>query len=355
MAGDDHDRTDPAISIGFRTASLSASRLRFIRQVGGRHVFLDHSSVDEEPAEFLDADGVATGVTIDGDVIPSVAELREAKNRIEDAGLSLGGIHSLPYSLYGPIKLGTGRADERIEMVTQLVRNLGEVDVPILGYQWNPRGLVPMRTRSDKPIRGGAEATEFDLDALDDPFAVADPVDREYSEAELWANYERFLEAVVPVAEEAGVRLALHPVDPPGIEQLGGVPRLFRNVEAFERAMAMVPSDAHGLKLCLGCFSQLGEDIPALIRTFGERDQIVFVHFRDVSGTVPRFHETFVDEGNFDEVAAMAALRDVGFRGAVLPDHVPAMEGDTPWGHRANAYTAGYLRALVRSLEWKGA
>jgi len=247
--------------------------------------------------------------------------------------------------------LGTDEADARIEVVKELLRNLGDADIPILGYQWNPRGLVPMRTRTDRQIRGAAKATEFDLEALDAPFERAETVEREYTEEEFWTNYERFVEAVVPVAEDAGVRMALHPVDPPGIEQMGGIPRLFRDVDAFERAMDVVPSYYHGLKLCLGCFSQIGEDIPALIRRFGERDQIVFVHFRDVVGTVPRFHETFVDEGNFDEYEAVQALHDVGFDGALLPDHVPEMEDDTVWGHRGNAFTAGYLRGLITAVE----
>jgi mannonate dehydratase len=322
-----------------------------MRQLGVTDVFVDHSSTDEEPSEFLDNTTEEDMLVVDGDVIPSEEELIEAKQRVEDAGLNFAGIHSLPYSMYGPIMLGTEEADERIEVVKQLLRNLGEADIPILGYQWNPRGLVPMRTRTDRPIRGGAEATEFDLDELENPFERADTVEREYTEGEFWENYERFAEEVVPVAEEAGVRMALHPVDPPGIEQLGGIPRLFRNVEAFERAMGIVPSYYHGLKLCLGCFSQIGEDIPALIRKFGEQDQIVFVHFRDVVGTVPEFHETFVDEGNFDEYEAMQALHDVGFDGAVLPDHVPHVEGDTQWGHRGNAYTAGYLRGLITAVE----
>jgi len=339
------------IRVGFRTGSIAQSRLRFIRQLGVTDVFLDHSSTDEEPGEFLDEGTGKDRIIIDGDVIPTTEELVAARERVEDAGLRFAGIHSVPYSLYGPIMLGTDKGDERIELVKQFIRNLGEADIPILGYQWNPRGLVPMRTRMDRPIRGGAAATEFDIETLEAPFETVDSVEREYTEAEFWRNYERFVKAVVPVAEEAGVRMALHPVDPPGFEQLGGIPRLFRDVEAFERAMDIIPSDHHGLKLCLGCFSQLGEDIPALIHRFGERDQIVFVHFRDVVGTVPAFHETFVDEGNFDEYEAMQALSEVGFDGAVLPDHVPQMEGDSDWGHRGNAFTAGYLRGLISALE----
>lgn len=338
------------IRVGIRTASIAESRLRFIRQLGVTDVFVGHSSVAEETDASLEANA-EDRLVIDGDVIPTSGELIAARERVEAAGMRLAGIHSLPHSIYGPIMFGAPEADERIRLIGDLLERLAEADIPILGYQWNPRGLVPMRTRTDKPIRGNAAATEFDLDAIESPFAVADSVDREYTEAEFWTNYERFAEEVVPIAAEAGVRMALHPTDPPGIAQLGGIPRLFRNVDAFDRAMEIVPSEYHGLKLCLGCFSQLGEDIPALIRHFGERDRIVFVHFRDVVGTVPRFHETFVNDGNYDAYEAMLALDDVGFEGVVLPDHVPRMEGDTEWRHRANAYTAGYLSGLIDSIQ----
>lgn len=237
-----------------------------------------------------------------------------------------------------------------LERIKTLLRNLGEADVPILGYQWNPRGVVPMRT-TPVALRGGAEGTAFDLDEVDDPDALAPGIDRAYEEEEFWEYYEAFLREVLPVAEAAGVRMALHPVDPPVLESLGGIPRLFRNVESFERAMETVPSDNHGLKLCLGCFSQMGEDVNEVLRRFAQRDQIVFVHFRDVAGTVPEFNETFVDQGNFETVEAVRTLDDVGFEGAVIPDHVPKMEGDDDWRHRARGFTIGYLRGVVDSVQ----
>ena len=241
-------------------------------------------------------------------------------------------------------------ADVRVGVRT---RNLGEAGIPVLGYQWNPRGVVPMRTTPVR-LRGDAEGTAFDLAEIDRPDDLADEIDREYTESEMWDNYREFLETVIPVAEEAGVDLALHPVDPPSLESLGGIPRLFRNVENFEKGMELVPSDNHGLKLCLGCFSQMGEDIPSVIRRFGERDQIVFVHFRDVAGSMPRFHETFVDDGNFDTQESVRALHEVGYDGAVIPDHVPEMVGDDDWRHRARSFTVGYIRGVIDTVGDEG-
>ena len=336
------------VRVGVRTRSLSESRLQYVRQLGATDIFVDHADTEEEPDAFNDRDGSDT-IAVGPDQIPSVSELTAARERVEDAGLSLTGIHSLPYSMYGDIMFDRDGADEAIDQISTLIRNLGEADIPILGYQWNPRSVVPMRT-SPVEIRGGAEGTAFDLDELDDPHELAPGLDREYTEEEFWDNYQYFLESVLPVAEEAGVDLALHPVDPPVLESLGGIPRLFRSVENFERGMELVPSDNHGLKLCLGCFSQMGEDITDVIQRFGERDQIVFVHFRDVVGTVPEFHETFVDSGNFDPAEAVRTLNDVGFEGAVLPDHVPKMVGDDDWRHRARGFTVGYLRGVIDTV-----
>ena len=341
----DEDR----LRVGFRTRTLSAERLRFIRQLGVTDVFLDHMDTEEEPDEFVDADSRDT-LPIGFGAIPSVDELVRTRERIEDAGLRLAGIQSLPYSLYGDVMFGREGKEEALDQVTTLIGNLGAADVSILGYQWNPRGLVPMRT-TPVETRGGAIATAFEYDELDAPDALPPELDREYTEADFWENYREFVETVVPVAEEAGVTLALHPNDPPVIESLGGIPRLFGDVDGFERAMDIVPSEAHGLKLCLGCFSEMGEDVESVIERFGSRDQMAFVHFRDVAGTMPRFHETFVDAGNFDPLVAIRALDRVGFDGVVIPDHVPEMEGDTDWRHRARAYTAGYLRSLVHAVE----
>ncbi len=339
------------VRIGVRTRSLSDDRLAFIRQLGATDVFVDHMDTEEEPDAFNDRDGTDT-LAVGRDTIPTVDELTAARERIEDAGLTFTGIQSLPYSLYGDLMFDREDADDALTQITTLIRNLGEAEIPILGYQWNPRGVVPMRTDSVE-LRGGADGTGFDLDEIKEfngTDRLAPGLERAYTETEFWENYEYFLNNVLPVAEEAGVRLALHPVDPPGIKSLGGIPRLFRSVENFERAMELVPSKNHGLKLCLGCFSQMGEDVSEVLRRFGERDQIVFIHFRDVVGTVPKFHETFVDEGNFDTVEAIQTLHDIEFDGVVIPDHVPEMVGDDDWRHRARSFTVGYLRGVVDSV-----
>lgn len=341
MPGDD-------IRVGVRTRSLARPRLRYIRQLGARGIFIDHADIDEEPDEFNDRNASLT-LDVGRDAIPTVDELETAKEHVTEADLTLAGIHSLPYSLYGDIMFGRNARGEAIDQIISLIENLGEVDIPILGYQWNPRGVVPMRT-GPVELRGGAIGTGFDYEAVEGVDDLAPGLDREYTEEEFWNNFEWFLERVLPVAETAGVDMALHPVDPPVLESMCGIPRLCRSVDTFEQAMRLVPSDNHGLKLCLGCFSQMGEDVTEVLRRFGERDEIVFIHFRDVVGTVPNFHETFVDEGNFDSVTVMQTLDDIGYDGYLLPDHVPQVEDDTDWRHRGRGFTIGYLRGVIDSV-----
>jgi mannonate dehydratase len=328
--------------VGVRTESMADDRLRYIKQLGVDDVFVDHA---------FDAEGPDV-LTIRPDHIPTTQDLVQARKRVEDAGIRFAGVQSLTGAMYDDIMFGRpGKADQ-IESITQLIRNMGKANIPILGYQWNPRAAgVVKRTSRTHRIRGNAQASAFDLSEVNDAEAASGDCP-DYTETAFWSNYEAFLSAVLPVAEEAGVRLALHPADPPTVERLEGIPRLFRDIESFERAMDLVPSDNHGLKLCLGCFSQMGADVAEVVRTFGRRDEIVFVHFRDVVGTMPCFHETFVDDeaSNFDEYQVMTVLDDVGFDGVIVPDHVPVVEGDTDWGHRARGFTAGYLRGLFRGL-----
>ena len=222
------------------------------------------------------------------------------------------------------------------------IRNMGRAGIPILGYHWMPNQV--WRSPGLAPLRGGAGATRFDLAEH-----AAAPLShgREFSEAEMWDNYEYYMSRVLPVAEEAGVTLALHPDDPP-VPSLGGVARIFRNFAGFKRAIDTFDSPHHGLDFCMGCWSEMGPDgVLDAVRHFGGRGRIVYVHFRDVQGQVPCFNECFIDEGNVDTFAVVQALHEVSFGGFLITDHVPRMVDDTDWGHRGRAYAIGYIRALI--------
>lgn len=288
-----------------------------------------------------------------------VADLQRLKQRVNDYGLRLEAIENVPRHIYIDTMLNGPRRDQQIANYQLLLRNMGRAGIPILGLNWMPN--LVWRTPSAAG-RGGVKVTAFDMERalageLENGIAhVAEAEDREYSEDEIFANYVYFMERVLPVAEEAGVKIAIHPDDPP-VESLGGIARVFHKPEHFKRALEAVPSPNHGIDFCLGCFSEMmyaghsnNDGVLDAIRYFGERGKIIYVHFRDVQGCVPRFQECFPGEGNVDVVAAIKTLQEVGFDGFIIDDHVPEMLGDSDWRHRGHAYSTGYISALVQAV-----
>jgi len=156
---------------------------------------------------------------------------------------------------------------------------------------------------------------------------------------------------VVPVAEEANVKLAAHPDDPP-LSPIRGVARILSSLENYQKLLDLVPSPVNGIGLCQGNFTLMTDDLPAAIRHFGEQQRIFFVHYRDVRGTADSFVETFHDDGKTDLVECMRAYRDVGFDYVCRPDHYPKM-GDADFSdeHRvARLFAVGYLKGIREAV-----
>ncbi len=174
-------------------------------------------------------------------------------------------------------------------------------------------------------------------------------------EEQMWANYEYFIKAVLPVAEEEGIRLALHPDDPP-VPMLGGVARLFYRPWGFKHAFELSGnSPAWSLDLCLGCCSEMPggkANVSEMIEFFAPKGAIAYIHFRDVRGTVPNFTECFIGDGNYDPAEIIVLLAKNGFDGFLLDDHVPKMDGDSDWNHRGRAHAIGYMQGLLRMADF---
>jgi mannonate dehydratase len=202
--------------------------------------------------------------------------------------------------------------------------------------------------------RGGAPARAFNLEtALSGHWGGAEysaPLShgRVYSQEEIWENFEYFIRQVVPVAEEAGVRIGIHPDDPP-VPELAGVPRcIFSSFEGYRKALEIADSPNIGICLCVGCWLEggelMGKGVLETIQYFGERNKLFKVHFRNVHQPLPYFVETFLDNGYFDMFKVMKALRDVDFDGVLIADHIPLMGKD----HKVStAYSIGYMKALI--------
>jgi len=265
--------------------------------------------------------------------------LLELNNRFADAGLDLAVIEDRP-PLDDAI-LGREGRDEQIETVKTLLRNMGRVGIDVWCYVWMAP-LKVLRTSRSVRGRGGSLVTRYDHDQMDRGPELAG-ADAE----ELWANLEYFLDEVVPVAEEAGVKLALHPDDPPH-SPVRGVERIVTSPAAYRRAMDLHDSEYNGITLCQGNFAAMGADVPAAIREFDER--IHFAHFRDVEGASDDFTEVWHDEGPTDMAAAIRAYEEIGFDGPLRPDHCPTMAGEdnaSPGYHdKGRLFAVGYLKGL---------
>lgn len=277
--------------------------------------------------------------------------LLRMKERFATHGLQLAVIETgFPWLHLG--KLGLPGGEEEIARCQTLLRNLGAVGVPVVC--WNFMAVFNWtRTSTTVPSRGGAWVTGYDHRLMERaPLTEVGPV----SEDQLWTSLRHVMEAIVPVAEEAGVKLALHPDDPP-LSPIRGVGRILTTPEAMRRAIALAPSPNNGITFCQGTFATMGADIPTEIRRFGRDGVVHFVHFRDVRGTPDNFVETFHDDGQTDMYAALQAWADVGFAGPLRPDHVPTMAGEDNLapGYQTlgRLFALGYITGLAEAVAYE--
>ena len=300
-------------------------------------------SPDPEPDELrfarqLGVDCVYTWVRDDQRDVGYLTTLRQ---KVEDAGLVLYNVGNLTVGKSDKIHLALPGRDEVIAGFCRFIEALGRAGIGVTTFTWEP---TQVWSSESGEIRG-AVTRRVDLDEMRRrPFTHG----RSYSEEELWDNFAYLMARLIPVAESAGVRLALHPNDPP-TDSLGGIPCLIRSAAAYRRAFQIADSPALGMEFCTGCWLEGGEafgDLLAGIREFQADGRILVVHFRNVSAPLPSFLETFLDNGYMDMLEVMTALVETGYPGTVTPDHMPRFPGPYAVGGR-NAYPIGYMKALL--------
>lgn len=280
-----------------------------------------------------------------GDSAPwSEASIHESMRLYSSHGFDVVAIEDTPP--LDLVRLGKAGRDKQLEQIATQIQAMGRLGVTTLCYNWMALSSWA-RTDTSVSTRGGAlvtayrRADEAQLPEIDGTAAA--------NEADMWEALAYFLKAIVPVAEKSGVRLALHPDDPP-ISTVRGVPRIMSSIEAFRRLLDLNTSPANAITFCQGNFALMSEDLPSTIAEFAARDAIAFVHFRDVRGTADDFEETFHDDGPTDLAACVSAYDAAGFTGPVRPDHVPTMHGENNsqpgYGTLGRLFALGYIRGL---------
>ena len=293
-------------------------------------------------------------------------EYKDLINKLNSNDLNLvsfeGGFVGNPH--YWDVVTGGPKRDELIEDLISQIRDMARAGVPILGYTWMPLG--PIRTEPTI-IRGNASATGFNNESKNLELAGKNTIKIEHTESFpidnishltkeiLWENLEYWIKAVTPVAEEEGIRLGIHPDDPP-VDEVGGVPRIMTNFEAFKRLIEIYPSDHNAIEFCQGTFSEMDEDIYEMIEYFASRNKILYVHFRNVSAPNPNnFHEEFINTGYVDMHKAMKIYKDAGYEGCFMDDHCPDIENDKEFpgnlgGYRSRIFAQGYIQAMLQAI-----
>jgi mannonate dehydratase len=277
-----------------------------------------------------------------------VEALQKIKSDFQVAGMVFAGVESHPVPAE-KIKLGLPGRDEEIENYIAAIQALAQVGVPLVCYNWMA-GLGWYRTKVDIPARGGALISEFDSEAAQRQGLTQWG---EVSEEKIWSNLEYFLKAVIPVAEKAGVKMALHPDDPP-LSPLRGIGRILTSAANYRRVLKTVPSPVNGITFCQANFKLMGEDIAALAHEWCAQRKIFFVHFRDVEGTREHFRETFHDNGPVDLAQMLRIYHECGFEGPMRPDHAPTLDGesnDRPgYAMGGKVLAIGYMKGAMDAL-----
>ncbi len=257
-----------------------------------------------------------------------------------DYGLRPVIIEPMPNELHDHIKAGDEKRDESIEKAIKMFPIMDALDIRCICFNFMAH-IGWFRTKNDIPERGGARVTGFDINDFK-------PVEAKITKDVLWANYEYFIRAVLPYAEKHGIKLALHPDDPP--RDLGGVERIMTSADNIDRAVnGIVKSDSLGITMCQATYHIMGEKLSEVIPRFA--DKIMFVHFRNTRGNINSYQETYHDNGEIDMAEVMKIYRKCGVDVPIRVDHVPTMVGEDMKNQGYDAigryFAIGYLKGIL--------
>ncbi len=299
------------------------------------------------------------GIAGDPDRLWTAEDLIGLRKQIEAAGLKLEAIENLDPAHWHDILLDGPKRALHIRNVHAIVRAMGEAGIGTLGYNFSLAGVCG-RVRGPF-ARGGAESVGMD-GPVDTPIPNGTVWNMIYdvnapagflphiAHDVLWDRLQRFLEEVLPVAEQSGVRLAAHPDDPP-MPTMRLQPRLVYQPSMYQRLIDISPSPSNLLEFCLGTLAEMTEgNLYDTVEQYSAQKRLAYVHFRNVHGKAPHYYETFIDDGDIDMLRILAILHKNQFDGVLIPDHSPQMTCSAPW-HAGMAHTLGFMRAAMMALD----
>lgn len=351
------------LGLGLYRSLLNDDNFRFARQAGATHIvaqLVDYVKGGDSPSLTRDYLG-GWGVTRNEGKLWAYEELSALRRQVESHGLTLAAIENFDPAHWYDILLDGPKKARQMEGLKATIRNVGRAGIPVMGYYFSLAGVWGWTSAPSG--RGQAMSVEFRQDAVDvnrpipngmvwnmtyDPDApegVVAPVSRQ----EMWERLRYFLNELLPVAEENGVRLAAHPDDPP-VAELRGTARLFYRPAEYERLLEVSASPANCFEFCMGTLQEMQDgDIYELLSRHAAAGRIAYIHFRNVIGKAPHYREAFVDEGDIDMVRALRLLQENNYQGVLIPDHTPEMACKAPW-HAGMAFALGYMRGAMQAI-----
>ncbi len=349
------------LGLGLYRHQLEPGHYRFAKQCGCTHLVIHlvdyFRSSRNLPGDQPCGDDSGWGLAGDPDKLWTYEEIAAIKRDINAAGLELEAIENFDPAHWHDVLLDGPLKARQLENLKTIIRNVGRAGVPIFGYNFSIAGVAG-RVRGPF-ARGEAEAVGMD-GPLDKPLPrgmvwnmVYDPnappgVVPSATSEQLWSRLKDFLDALIPVAEEAGVTLAAHPDDPP-LPTVRAQPRLVHQPRLYQKLIDLNPSPRNALEFCVGTLAEMTDgDIYDAVENYSRQHRLAYVHLRNVRDKIPHYKETFIDDGDVDVLRVIRILKKTNFTGVIIPDHAPQMNCAAPW-HAGMAYALGYLRAAIQS------
>ncbi len=352
------------LGFGLYRHQLDADHFRFAKQCGASHLVIHmvdyfRSSRANQPGDQPLGDDSGWGLAGDPHQLWSFEELAAIQAQAAEHGLKIEAIENFDPAHWHDILLDGPKKAQQFENLKTIIRTVGKLGIPTIGYNFSIAGVAG-RVKGAVG-RGGAEVV-----GMDGPYDPPIPhgmvwnmvYDRDappgnlptISTEELWRRHGEFLDTLMPIAEEAGVTLALHPDDPP-TPTVRNQPRLVNQPQLYQRVIDRHPSPRNGLEFCLGTLAEMtGGGFYEAVDSYSRQQKIAYVHFRNVRGQAPHYWETFVDEGDIDMLRVLRILKKNGFEGVLIPDHAPQMTCAAPW-HAGMAYACGWMMAALQTLD----